>query len=396
MSATWTTRAAAPRRARHGEPRIVVVSHACVVDVNQEPFLALAARGVPVHVIAPKQLRTDVRGVISFSALDGIQATPLATRIGGFRRGVRQAGVHLILYRGLGAAVASLQPDVLYAEEEPWSFTTLQVARLARRMGIPYAFHQSQNVDKKLPPPFETIRRRVLSTAAGATVRLDGPAEILRRHGFDKPMLQIPNTVDPSRFEGARAAYPSLERPVYGFVGRLVPEKGIMDFLRAVASIRAHTGAGSALVAGQGPMEAEARGFAAQSGVPVTFTGPVEHGAIAGVYASMDVCAIPSRATKSWREQFGRVVIEANATGVAVVATNSGALGDTVRATGGGVVVPEGDEAALASTLGRLGTDAAERARYAAAGRDAVRERFTAAAVAGRLHEFFLQLEVPA
>lgn len=368
---------------------VVVISHACVVDVNQEPFLALAQRGVRVHVIAPKALRTDIRGTIRFRALDGVDATALPVRIGGFRRGVKQAGVHMIVYSGLRAAVAAHAPDLIYVEEEPWSFTALQAARIARERGVPLVFHQSQNVAKKLPPPFESIRRRVLRQAAGATVRLEGAVRVLRDAGFDKPMLPIPNVIDPARFDGAAAAHPDLPRPMAGFVGRLVEEKGIMDFVRAAAAANV----GSALIAGDGPLRGAAERAAADAGLNARFTGSVAHDRVASIFASLDVLVVPSRTTRGWKEQFGRVVIEANAAGVPVVVTDCGALGDTVRATGGGLVVPEDDPAALTAAIARLTTESDERARTGAAGRAAVRERFTPDAVAKDLHEFFARLE---
>lgn len=374
-------------------PRVVVISHACVVDVNQEPFLALSKRGVPVHIIAPKQLRTDIRGTIAFRALPGIDATPLSVRLGGFRPGLKQAGVHLIVYSGLLQTIKGLQPDVLYAEAEPWSLSAWQVARIARRLKIPFAFHQSQNVDKRLPAPFERIRRRVLDRAAGATVRLEGPDRILRTQGFRRPTLQIPNVVDPARFENALPRFPGLERPVWGFVGRLVPEKGIIEFVNASVKARSRTGKGSILVAGDGPLATDAKRIADDAAIPSVFAGSIEHAHVGGVFASMDVVAVPSYATKDWKEQFGRVVIEANAAGVAVAATECGALGDTVRATGGGIVVAERDEGALADALAMLSEDLEYRQRLAATGRRAVHERFTPDAVAASLESFFTMLK---
>lgn len=368
---------------------VVVVSHACVVDVNQEPFRALGARGVPVHVIAPKTLRTDIRGVIAFRALDGVSATALPVRIGGFRPGIRQAGVHMIWYTGLREAIRPHGPSLIYVEEEPWSFTALQVARIARELGIPFVFHQSQNVAKRLPPPFESIRRRVQREAAGATVRLEGAERVVRASGFAAPTLSIPNVIDPARFDAIAPSFPGMPGPVFGFVGRLVEEKGILDFIAAAAD----ASAGSVLVAGDGPLRGRAEAAAREAGLDARFAGSVAHDAIGGVFASIDVLAIPSRTTRSWKEQFGRVVIEANAAGVPVVATECGALGDTVRATGGGIVVPEEDRTALANALRRLGTGDDERARLGDAGRVAVRERFTPEAVAKDLHEFFARLE---
>jgi glycosyltransferase involved in cell wall biosynthesis len=368
---------------------VVVVSHACVVDVNQEPFLALASRGVRVRVIAPEALRTDIRGTIRFGALDGLDTVALPVRTGGYGPRLKQAGVHLISYKQLAGAVASAQPSLLYAEEEPWSMTTWQVARLARRLGVPFAFHQSQNVAKRLPPPFEKMRRSILKRAAGATVRLEGPARILRDQGFDKPLLSIPNVVDPARFDAA-PSYTDLPKPVLGFVGRLVHSKGVLAFLRASAA--AIGAKGSVLVAGDGPLAYEARRLSSALGLNATFTGPVAHGEIGGVFASMDVCAVPSRTTKGWKEQFGRVVVEANAAGVPVVVTECGELPATVRATGGGIVVGENDDAALAEALGRLAKDKRLRTQLGETGRRNARERFTPEAVAADLDGFFRKL----
>lgn len=368
---------------------VVVVSHACVVDVNQEPFRALADRGVRVHVVAPRSLKTDIRGTIDFRALDGVDATALPVRVGGFRPGIRQAGVHMILYSGLRDVIRRREPSLIYVEAEPWSFTAMQVARIARELGVPFVFHQSQNVAKRLPPPFESIRRRVQQQAAGATVRLEGAARVLRESGFAKPMLSIPNVIDPARFDAAVPAYPDLPRPVFGFVGRLVPEKGVLAFIEAAVS--AH--AGSVLIAGDGPLRSAAESAAREARLTARFAGSVPHDAVGGVFASMDVLAIPSRSTRGWKEQFGRVVIEANAAGVPVVATDCGALGDTVRATGGGIVVGENDSAALSNALERLGREPAEAARLGASGRSAVRDRFTPEAVAKDLQDFFARLE---
>jgi GT2 family glycosyltransferase len=69
----------------------------------------------------------------------------------------------------------------------------------------------------------------------------------------------------------------------------------------------------------------------------------------------MDVLAVPSLTTPGWVEQFGRVVVEAMAAGVPVVASASGALPDVVG--DGGVLVPEGEPAALGKALLRVGRE---------------------------------------
>ena len=77
--------------------------------------------------------------------------------------------------------------------------------------------------------------------------------------------------------------------------------------------------------------------------------------------------AVPSLETPSWIEQFGRVAVEAMASGVAVVASDSGSLPEVVAEAG--ILVPPDDVGALAAALGRLRDRPGERARLAGAGR---------------------------
>lgn len=372
-------------------PTIFVVSHACVVDVNQEPFRALADAGATVRVVAPRRLSTDVRGEIVFAPLRGfegsVRAVPLVS--GGYSRALGgQRGIHLIVYRNLGRLLRAARPDLVYAEEEPFSFASLQASRLARRAKLPFVFHANQNVDKPLPAPFGVIRRIVFSRAAGATARNHAAAELLRTRGFAGPIEIFPHAVDLARYTSEVRVAQDVPRPVVGFVGRLVPEKGVDDLVDAVAML----GTGSLLVVGDGPERDALEKRAAGLGVGARFLGAVPHDDVPRIYAGMDVVAVPSRTTPGWKEQFGRIVIEANAAGVPVVASDSGELPATVAATGGGVVFPEGDVAALAEALGRLAGDADAARSLGENGRRGVEARFTPGAVGSRLLTFLLSV----
>lgn len=366
-----------------GDPlRVLAVSHAAVIPINQEPFDALARAGADVTVVAPDRLATDLRGTVRLEALEGSAATlqPLRVRFGGYSRAVGQRGIHVIVYDGLRRVVARVRPDVIFVEEEPFSFAAWQTMRAAR--GIPFVVHENQNLDRPLPPPFAQIRRAVLARAAGATVRNEAARDLLRRAGFRGPIGALPHAVDPKRYEG-HDRRTDLPPPVVGFVGRLVEEKGIFDLIAAARTMRC-----SLLIVGDGPARAEAERRAA--GMPVRFVGAVPHDEVPSWYASMDVVAIPSRRTATWMEQFGRIVIEANAAGVPVIASDSGALGETVRATGGGSVVPEGHPAALARAIASLEPDRARA--LGEAGRAVVAERFTPTAVARDLLVFLREV----
>jgi glycosyltransferase involved in cell wall biosynthesis len=226
----------------------------------------------------------------------------------------------------------------------------------------------------------------VFARASGATVRNRAAETLLRTQGFAGPVELFPHAVDLARYENRSTAMADgLTRPVFGFVGRLVTEKGVAVLIDAVA--RAQTG--SLLIVGDGPERDALEKRAAAAGIEARFVGAIEHDAAPDAYAAMDVVAVPSLTTAGWKEQFGRIVIEANAGGVPVVTSDSGELPATVEATGGGVVVPEGDAAALGEALARLGGDAAARRSLGEEGRRGVAARFTPEAVASRLLVFF-------
>jgi glycosyltransferase involved in cell wall biosynthesis len=104
----------------------------------------------------------------------------------------------------------------------------------------------------------------------------------------------------------------------------------------------------------------------------------------------MDLLAAPSLTTPQWREQFGRMLVEAMACGVPVVGSDSGEIPHVLGAAG--LVVPEGDADALAGALGTLLADPSLRARLAAAGRARAQAEFALPRVAARHLAFFEHL----
>jgi len=359
---------------------VLVVSHAAVIPVNQEPFDALARGGAEVTLVAPRSLHTDLRGRVEFAPMPHLAARAIALPIsvGGYRRLLGgQRGIHLIVYRGLARIVASERPDVVFVEEEPHSLSARQVARTGAR----FVVHENQNIARRLPPPFGAIRRGVLARAAGVTVRNENASDLIRAEGFTGPIGSFPHAVDLAR-EGTHVPL-GLSKPVVGFVGRIVEEKGIFDLVDALEGSTA-----TLLVVGDGPARAAAEERAIAKGVSAHFTGAIAHDRMQSVYPEMDVVAIPSRTTPTWKEQFGRIVIEANGAGVPVVVSDSGELQGTAAATAGGVVVPEGDVRALRAAIADLLGNDEKRGALGAAGRASVAADFTPVAVARRLYEF--------
>jgi glycosyltransferase involved in cell wall biosynthesis len=105
---------------------------------------------------------------------------------------------------------------------------------------------------------------------------------------------------------------------------------------------------------------------------------------------AIDVLALPSRTTARWKEQFGRVLIEANACGTPVIGARSGAIPDVVG--GGGLTFPERDPKSLADAIRQLHADPADARKMGQSGRQQVDEHYTWERVAQRMYSIYQTL----
>jgi glycosyltransferase involved in cell wall biosynthesis len=178
----------------------------------------------------------------------------------------------------------------------------------------------------------------------------------------------LPLGVDVERFAPVDHPPPSRGLRV-GFVGRLIPHKGVDVLIEAVAGDDRLT----AEIFGAGPESDRLAARADRLGLAdrITFHGHVDEEDIPGVYRRIDALAVPSVPMPGWVEQFGRVVVESQASGIPVVASASGALPDVVGEDG--LLVPPGDPRALRNALGRLLDEPGLWSRLRSAGVDAAR-----------------------
>lgn len=154
------------------------------------------------------------------------------------------------------------------------------------------------------------------------------------------------------------------------FAGRVVRPKGVAVLLRAAAAVE-----GEFLICGDGSDLPAMRRLAARLNVQerVAFAGWLAPEQLARELAEASVVAIPSL----WPEPFGLVGIEAQAAGRPVIASATGGVGDWLEDGRTGVCVPPGNVRALAAALSELLSDPDRQAAMGAAGRRAVRGRFT-------------------
>ena len=159
---------------------------------------------------------------------------------------------------------------------------------------------------------------------------------------------------------------------VIGFVGRMVAIKSLPTLITSFAGIVQQQANVTLMLVGDGPLRREIEALALRLGVSsrVRFCGWRED--LARVYATMDICALPSL-----NEGTPVALIEAMAAGRPVVATRVGGVPDVVDDGKTGLLVPAGDVESLTTAILGLARDAETRRRYGAAGREHVKLRYT-------------------
>ncbi|MFC8385036.1 glycosyltransferase family 4 protein [Nocardia sp. NPDC057272] len=190
----------------------------------------------------------------------------------------------------------------------------------------------------------------------------------------------LPPGVDPTEFrpdpaarEELRARYGLGERPTVLCLSRLVPRKGQDMLIVAMSEIRERVDGAVLVIAGGGPYETRLRALAEALGVQdsVVFTGRVPSGELAAHHTIADVFAMPCRTRGAGLdvEGLGIVFLEASATGVPVVAGDSGGAPETVREGETGIVVHGRSVPQISDAIVELLTDRDKAAEMGAAGR---------------------------
>lgn len=351
--------------------RVLMLSKALVVGIYQRKCEEIARHGVDLLAITPPCWR-DERGEMplerAYARGYRLETLPI----------VRNGDFHLYAWRGLGAVIREFRPQVVHIDEEPYNLSAWQALWLARRAGAKSVLFSWQNILRQYPPPFRWGERWALAHADALIAGTDSAAQVWRAKGYGGPLPVIAQFgTDSALFQ------PAHDRPArpftVGFIGRLVEEKGVHVLLQALALL---AGEWRLIVLGGGPQRAALQAQAAALGIAprVVFREQIPSTEMPAAYHALDVLALPSLTRPSWKEQFGRVLVEAMASGVPVVGSDSGAIPGVIADAG--LVAAEGDAAALAGALGRVRDEAGLAQTLAARGRARALAHFTHEGVA--------------
>lgn len=361
--------------------RVLMLSRACLTGIYQRKLEEIAARGVELLTLVPPCWRGS-SGTTRLERLytRGYRLETTAIRANGH--------FHLHYFPRLGGAMRDFRPDILHIDEEPYNLATWHALWLARRAGCRTLFFAWQNILRRYPPPFSLGERYVLRGSDHAIAGTDGAAEVLRARGYRGPLSVIPQFgVDPQLFSPAAE---TGSRPfTIGYFGRLVAEKGLQDLLQAAANL---DGDWRLRLVGAGPLRAELEARVRDSGLGerVSLPAAQSSAAMPAQYHLVDALVLPSLTRRNWKEQFGRVLVEAMAGGVPVIGSDSGAIPGVIGEAG--LIFPEGDVATLTARLRRLQRDTDLRRQLARAGRERALRHYTQAGIAQATVEVYRSL----
>lgn len=275
--------------------------------------------------------------------------------------------------RAVGVA-RSVDADVIVSKTRKTYLPGFAAARVA---GVPHVVHVGSlpvATEGTLGDRLDTasLRARLAAPHDGYLAVCDAVAEALRDLGAPRDAVHgVGNAVDTEAFAPDRepsspaslddAMERAGDRFVVGYVGGLHRYKGVRDLPPAIDRCEEPV---YLVLAGDGP---ERAALEAEFGDDATLLGSLPYDHVPAVYHAADAIVLPS-----YTEGLPRVVLEAQATGTPVVATDVGGVPEVVADRETGLLVEPGDVAGLAGAIDDLAGDADLRERIAEAGRESV------------------------
>lgn len=236
---------------------------------------------------------------------------------------------------------------------EPYSVTALLAWLIFRTTSGPkvwFITYSAQNIYKKLNPVLSLIQNFLFRRSDTILVCGHEQEAVLKKHGYAGPVIYFPLWYDQKRFQpmprlqadkilGDLAQFDETSVR-FGYCGAMTEEKGVHDLLRFFKS-GAVPETARLFCVGSGPLAKDA----AAGEKVVQYLGRLATDQVSAFMNAIDVLIVPSRTTAHWKEQFGRVIVEAMACGTIVIGSDSGEIPFVINDPGR--IFKEGDQSDL-------------------------------------------------
>lgn len=325
--------------------KLLIIDNLAVARSRREIYRALARKiSIPVHLLVPYSWREQ--GVIVECEEEPTDLLKLhkSPFLFGYRH-------QRIIYTWLKPIIEKVKPEIIFISSEPENFNTFHLVWLKQKYfpDIRIVCATWRNIDYRFNPyPYKFgflnkwIENYNLKRIDMCFAHSYSAIEIMKELSnwkvvFVPPVVEIKNFVFKPR---------EMNNFVVGYIGRLAEEKGVDILLKAISNLDAEC-----LIVGSGAEKHNLKKLARSLGImhKINWVEAVKYEDVPGYLERINVLVLPSRTTKKWKEQFGRILIEAMASGVYVVGSESGDIPDVIEKYG--FLFPEGDVQKLSELL---------------------------------------------
>ncbi len=265
--------------------------------------------------------------------------------------------------------IKKINPDVIHVQDEYSSFYLAQVIicrNILYTKKIPIICYAAQNIQYKiLPPSFvfdslshflkRTLRKIIQPMALFLNKKyLDGVVgtstealEIIKKIGANMPMRRIFYGVDfevfypKPRYECREKLEIPKDITLVGNIGRFDQEKGLQNLVKAVSQLDKYY----LMLLGGGAHEPTLQKLIDSLELRKRFFhfNNADRLDLVNYYNALDIFVLPSLTTHDWKEQYGRVLVEAMACGLSIVGSSSGAIAEVLEGYPRGLIFKEDD-----------------------------------------------------
>ena len=373
---------------RHSQTiNILSIWHAAGLEAYRDKYRELAKYDdINLTVLAPRYYKTDMPYPVKALPTEEDQSYKFFPAPALF---TGKAVLHF--YPKLFSYLKKFKPDVVELMEEPYSLITfLTIWWLKNHSPQTRIFvYTYQNIFKVYPQPFRWTEKYVLNHTDHLLIANQECETVFKQKGYKGPVTLIPAGINIKPFEEKNITplYKKTSNSfIIGYCGRLVEEKGITDLIKALSNLPDHF---QLLLIGEGNykhvLEEEAKKLFVLE--RVHFKGSVKAVDMPKALRSLDCLVLPSRTRKNWKEQFGRVLIEAMASEVPVIGSDSGEIPGTIGDAG--LIFPEGDFSELTKQIKTISDNNKIKEKLVESGRLRAKFLFSHETIEKKLHSIF-------
>jgi glycosyltransferase involved in cell wall biosynthesis len=386
--------------------KILVASHTYIVDLNCEKLRALAQLepGIQIRVVVPKRWKPGgvQTKIVETQYRDegALKIVPIGN-LSQNHQGLLTFGADLI------SQLHQFRPQIIQVEQGSRSlaYTQMIILNQLLRIKAKNVFFTWWNLPYTLKFPVSLLEKYNLHHSHGIIAGNQDGAQILGDRGYQGKIKVMPQLgVDEKLFTPKSQPELAAKLGIYqgefvvGFVGRFVPEKGLLTLFQALIGLRDYHW--KLLLLGRGELRDTLVKIIEENNLQerVIMVESVPHNQVPNYINLMSTLVLPSETTSKvktltsvgWKEQFGHVLIEAMACQVPVIGSNSGEIPHVIGDAG--LIFPEGDIQALANCILQLRQNPDLAERLGVMGYETAMRKYTNTALAKQQLEFYQEL----